>query len=189
MTECDDGERVDVTNKAYGALLIHILKGITKAEDFNPDQYLNLESILQGAADLGEQMREQGCNANYDKFCKAVALRLFKDKPAAADAEEVAQGRREEWFQTLPANEREEVKARFQEADEDEDEDAEDKTPWYHGAKSKDENVKESLTRLWKEYRDHVRNSPSVPLRGPPKWDISTWTAKEKKPFLFSEMD
>jgi hypothetical protein len=44
------------------------------------------------------------------------------------------------------------------------------------------------LSRVWKEYKEHLATIPKGPMRGPGTWDISKWTAAQKKEFQFEFM-
>ena len=46
-----------------------------------------------------------------------------------------------------------------------------------------------AMSRVWKEYKEYLANTPTMPLRGPMNWDISEWTEEEKKEFSFDNMD
>jgi hypothetical protein len=185
--ECDDGERVELTNKAYGGLLVHTLRSLNNEDMLGPALFPSLEALLTNAAALGSAMRQQSCVSQYDSYCKAVGLRFFKDK-SAKDLE-VEKGRRTEWLASLPAEEQ----AEFREAmGEEDDSENGNKKPWFHKADPDDENTKHpdfSYTKHWKEYKDYVRECPDGPMRGPSTWDISKWRQEDKQMFSFDAMD
>ncbi len=43
------------------------------------------------------------------------------------------------------------------------------------------------FARVWKEYKEYLAGCPTLPMKGPAKWDLTTWTAAEKKRFQFGE--
>lgn len=181
---CDDGERVEMTNKVYGALLVNILRGLKKEDRLDASHFPCLESLLRGAADWGDSMRSQGCDSDYDRVCKAIGYRLFGDRTEADIALEKA--RVEEWISSMSADWQENIRARM--ADEYGEEPEGD---WFKGGKRMDEDQKDDdfvLSRVWKEYKEYLSSVPTKPLRGPPNWDLSKWSAAQKKQFSFDEM-
>lgn len=40
-----------------------------------------------------------------------------------------------------------------------------------------------NYTTCWKAYKKHAAGVPNVPMRGPPKWDLTKWTKAEKSQF------
>ncbi|KAF9464237.1 hypothetical protein BDZ94DRAFT_1256618 [Collybia nuda] len=196
-TNCDDGERVKLTNKVYGSLLVTVLRALKKADRLDTTHFPSLEYLLRNAADWGDEMDSMSCPSNYNRICRAIGWRLFNGK--LEENQILEKGRFVEWKNKLSQEELEQLKAGGADNDDDgEDEDDEDdvdnssKKIWYNKGKDEDEDAKYKdlvLSRLWKEYKDHLRGFPNVPLRGPPIWDLTEWSHEEKKPFLFSEMD
>lgn len=185
FAECDDGERVEVTNKVYGASAVTVLRGLHKAGRLNPAEFPSLENLLKTIASFGETMESCGCDSDYAKLARAIARRLFKDKTEADLALEKA--RLNEWVESVEdKEEKDEIEAELKEKEE-EDDDGSGK-PWFKKGKICDEDEKDPdwvLTRVWKEYKSHLSSVPSGPMRGPGSWDISKWSAAQKKPFEF----
>lgn len=146
---CDDGDRTDLTNKAYGACLVTVLRGLKKEGRLDATHFPSLETIMKNAASWGSAMKDMACISDYDLVCKAIGRRLFKDKSEAVIALEKA--RLNKWMESLSKEEQAEMK------DEDEDEEDEDETkPWYTGGRDSDEDAKNpdfTLSRIWKEYK------------------------------------
>lgn len=190
---CDDGERTQLTNKAYGSLLVTVLRALKKADRLDVANFPSLEYILRNAAEWGDDMKSMACPSNYNRVCQAIGWRLFNGKFEENTALEKA--RFEEWKKRLDPKELKEMEARGGDEDEDEDDDDDEdnsKKPWYLKGAREDEDAKHKdlvLSRIWKEYKDLLRESPTVPMRGPPIWDLTEWSHEEKKPFLFSEME
>ncbi|KAL0949293.1 hypothetical protein HGRIS_009371 [Hohenbuehelia grisea] len=179
---CDDGDRVRITHKAYGALFVTLLRGLKNAGRLQTSNgYASLETMLRLGAEWGDFMRGIDCKSDYDKVCQAIGKRLFADKKGGDIALEEA--RVAEWKKSLSEEARKDLEAQENDDDEEESE------PWFSGIGDYSEDAKSSdfeLARVWKKYKTCVSDSPNVPLRGPPKWDLSSWTASDKKPFLFS---
>ncbi|KIK67821.1 hypothetical protein GYMLUDRAFT_54564 [Collybiopsis luxurians FD-317 M1] len=162
FTDVDDGDRVRATNTAYGALLIKTLREFKSQGHLNAAHYPSLESFLKAAADLNDFMDGQGCDSSYG---------------ITEDQKQLEKAMVEEWMKKLDIKE------------EDEDED-EANGQWFSKADLDDENLKDpdfTLSRTWKDYKDYIRGGPLGPFRGP-SWDISSWSADEKRPFLFESM-
>ncbi|KAK0482064.1 hypothetical protein EDD18DRAFT_1201854 [Armillaria luteobubalina] len=177
---CDDGKRITITDRAYGSLLVTVLRALKQDGRLDTTNYPSLETLLKYAAGWGESVP---IDAGYSGICKAVGYRLFNSKSEEQVALEKA--RVEEWLKGLDK----ETRKRMEEEEDDEDEDEAD---WFEGGSKHDEDVKSKnlvLSRTWKDYKDYLRGVPSCPMKGPGEWDISRWTYEEKKPFLFSEMD
>jgi len=185
FAECDDGERVQVTNKVYGASAVTVLRGLHKAGRLNPAEFPSLENLLKTIASFGETMESCSCSSHYAKLARAIARRLFKDKTEADLALEKA--RLNEWVESFEdKKERDEIKADLKEKEE-EDDDGSEKS-WFKKGKICDEDEKDPdwvLSRVWKEYKSHLSSVPSGPMRGPGSWDINKWSAAQKKPFEF----
>jgi hypothetical protein len=184
---CDDGDRTELTNKAYGANLIATLRGLKKDGRLSTTDFPALPSLLKNAAEWGEAMKEMGCDSPYYIVCKGIGKRLFGGKEVEMKVEEKRWI--EEWVEGLGKDERESVRAGMKQ---DEEEREEDEKPWYARACAGDEDDKDpdyALTRVWKEYKDYLVNTPTMPMRGPMIWDISKWSEEEKREFSFDNMD
>lgn len=180
---CDDGDRVEVTNAIYGALLVTTLRALVTEGKLDASHFPSLESFLKGASEWGRAMKGLSCDSDYDLVCQAIAWRLFRDKSAEDVAFETA--RIAEWLNSLSPTQRKQMER-------DVDDDDEAKGFWFEKGKKHDENMKDkafTVSRTWKEYRDHLKSCPTLPLRGHPSWDLSKWPASAKQPFLFSTMD
>jgi len=187
---CDDGEGVNVTNKLYGAAVVTLLRALDKGNRLDATHFPTLEYFLRKVAEWCDEMEKMSGSPDYGLVCKAIGRRLFKDKSDAYVAMEKA--RLEEWINGLEGEDRAEI-----EEDLKEEESEAKKEPWYADGKSSDEQDKNQdfvLSRVWKEYKEHLATIPKGPMRGPGTWDISKWTAAQKKEFEFdgqsdSELD
>jgi hypothetical protein len=180
----------------------------------NETFFPSLEELLRNVTRWGELMTGQGCSARYAKVCKAIAKRLFGGKES--ERAELKKKMVEEWTCTLTGEEKhgvEDALAGKKGADDDDDEedsdDEDDGKPWYASGVVKDENMKASdpesefdepgadfsqsseltFSTVYKTYKKSYAQVPNVPLRGPPKWDLSKWTRAEKAQFSFDNMD
>jgi hypothetical protein len=172
-------------NKAYGACIVATMRGLKMDGRLDTTNFPALETLLKSAAEWGEAMKGMGCDSPYYKFCKAIGKRFFKDKSDEAIALEKACV--EEWVTSLNEAEQEGVRASMKE-DEEAAAEGHVEKPWYAGDEDdKDEDY--AMSRVWKEYKDYLAECPTMHLRGPMNWDISEWTAAEKKEFLFDNMD
>lgn len=141
-------------------------------------------------------------DSTYHLTTKAIGLRLFAKKSDALI--ELEKKRAEAWVQSLdlpkerrlaremmglPQQEGE-VVAEADDEDEDEDEEEEDDDkPWWHGAKPLHEDYDDKdykLTRAWKEYKEYLQGVPTKPMKGPPQWDLTKWSAAQKAQFSLS---
>jgi len=77
---CNNGERTQLTNQAYGACLVAILRGLKKAGRLDVTNFLSLETILRNAADWGDAMEGMNAGSPYYVVCRGIGERLFKDK-------------------------------------------------------------------------------------------------------------
>ncbi|KAK0461981.1 uncharacterized protein EV420DRAFT_1528198 [Desarmillaria tabescens] len=182
---CDDGKRITHTDKAYGSLLITVLRALKQDGRLDTTNYPSLETLLKYAVGWGESVP---VNTGYSGICKAIGYRLFKNKTAEQVALEKA--RVDEWMKGLDKETRKRMEEEDDEDDEDDDDDEEG--GWFQGGNkcNEDATIKNLvLSRAWKDYKDYLRGVPSRPMKGPGEWDISKWTYEQKKPFLFSEMD
>lgn len=181
LTACNDGERTELTNKAYGACLVATLRGLTKADRLDTTNFPSLETILWTAAEWGDAMEGMSAGSPYYVVCKGIGERLFKDKSDATIALEKA--RVEEWISGLDKKNQAAVRAQMKEEEEEE------AAPWYEGGNEDDIDEDYAITRVWKEYKEHLASCPTKPLRGPAKWDISKWSTAEKRQFSFDNED
>lgn len=184
----DDGERAELTDKAYGAALVTVVRALQKEDRLDVEHFPSLETFLRAGAAWGVGMAG-ATGSTYYKVLNGIGRRLFKNKSPEAD--ELQKARVEEWIKTLPADEQAEIKKTREEGDEDEDEDEDDGVAWYD-EKGPDENHKSkdyTFSRVWKEYRTYLRECPEVPLRGPPEWDLTEWSDADKAPFSFDNME
>lgn len=188
-SDCDDGDRVIITNKAYGACVVTLLRGLKEADCLDGRQYPSLETLLRNVYEWSITMDGNGCPCDYGAVCKAIGNRLFGGTEAENKA--LAQARLQEWTNTLDPTSQNLVRRRLKEITDEEAEaiaEGKSKEPWFAGANEGDEdeaNPDFVLSRVWKEYKQYLAGSPSMPLRGPPNWDISSWTAEQKRLFEF----
>ncbi|KAJ7498661.1 hypothetical protein FB451DRAFT_1016821, partial [Mycena latifolia] len=154
---CDDGTRVVLTNKVYGACLVTVLHALKKDSRLNASHLPGLETTLRQAAKWGEEMKSISCNSDYDLVCKAVGARLFQKSEADIASEKA---RLDGWLASRTKEEQDEFHRRVQEDAEDEDEEEEDESePWHSGGSEVDEDAKNNdfvLPRIWKEYKDYL---------------------------------
>ncbi|KAF8969504.1 hypothetical protein BDZ97DRAFT_1653923, partial [Flammula alnicola] len=192
-TQCDDGDRVDITNKTIGAEAIAVFRGLDAEDCLTPQIFPSLETVLKKLFKFSEEMEGQGCDSMYGPLCKGIARRLFQGKTEDDFALELEQ--LQEWANGLDADEKKEVRAKIKKiADERAAAAASGKTikPWYAQGKVYDEDDEDDdfkLSRVWKDYKEYLSGVPRMPLRGPAKWDISKWTAAERRLFEFAAMD
>jgi hypothetical protein len=167
-------------------LVVAVFRGLEKVGRLSTSHFANLEGVLRNCSELG--IESQGIfDYTFFKYCNAVGHRLFSNK---SDADkQLEQDMVTEWRASLP----EDVRSQINEPNsDDEDEDEEESKPWYQGGEDEDEHAKDSdyaMTRVWKEYRDHLITVPTVPLRGPPTWDLSEWSEEEKAQFSLDRFD
>jgi len=186
--ECDDGNRVEITNRAIGASAIAVLRGLDKENKLDGTHFPSLETLLKNLVTLGGEMDGMCESSSYGLLCNAIARRVFKDKSKEEFTLEITQMK--EWIDGRDEEDKEEASAELK-ALEEERKSPEFK-PWYRKGKvcnEKDKNPDFTLSRVWKEYKEYISGVPSLPMRGPAKWDISKWTAAERRPFEFSAMD
>jgi hypothetical protein len=181
--DCDDGERIQLTNSAFGAITVAIFKGLKKEGRLNAESLPSLECCLKNIASLGDMMREVGLDCSYADVARGIATRLFENKSQQAKETDIRY--RQAWVSSLSDSD---LKKAMDQAIH---EMANDSKPWFKKGDraNEDTNNREfSITRTWKEYRAYLAGAPRDPMHGP-SWDISSWTEAEKDPFLFSEMD
>ncbi|KAJ6628903.1 hypothetical protein B0H10DRAFT_1777337 [Mycena sp. CBHHK59/15] len=162
---CDDGKRVVLTNKVYGAALVTVLRALKKDGRLDASHFPGLETTLRQAADWGESMKEISCKSDYDLVCKAIGARLFT-KTAAEVASEKA--RLERWISSRSQEEQEAIREIIQddEEDEEDDEEGEPPTPWYAG-ETVNEDTKNNdfvLSRVWKDYNEYLQKASAKSL-------------------------
>ncbi|KAJ7180371.1 hypothetical protein C8R43DRAFT_399368 [Mycena crocata] len=156
----DDGKRIELTNKAYGASLVTVLHALKKDGRLDVSHFPGLETTLKGAATWGEEMKSISCNSDYDLVCKAIGARLFRKSEADVASEKA---RLDAWLATRSQEEQGEFYRMIQEEAEDpngEDSDEEDESePWHSGGSELEEDMKRKdfvLARVWKDYRDYL---------------------------------
>ncbi|TFY80452.1 hypothetical protein EWM64_g3558 [Hericium alpestre] len=200
-TMVDDGDRVDITNKAYSALLVKTLRSLDDASQLSEETLPDLENTLTLMTGWAEHM-DGLTGGPYGVVVKGYGKKLFGTRTT-----EERKRMREAWdrayddfVKTLSPEGRkkrgdmtaEERKQAMEEDEEDEeDEEKEDADAvWFGDAKASDINAKDDsfkITNSWKEYRECLANSPRVPMRGPAIWDLTKWSAKDKAQFSLGE--
>lgn len=209
----DDGERVNLTVRAYGACVVATLRALKKSGDLSPEKYPSLEYLLEAAAGLGKMALTMNAGSEFHRVCKGIGKRLFGGV-SREEAKAVHKARYDAWLRTLPADVRKDLVEQNKSSEENENEDEEDedegegdeedkdeggegekepksKKPWWYDGVEGAEDEKDSdfaLTRVWKEYKDYLSESPTLPLRGPPIWDLNEWDEADKAPFSFDNM-
>lgn len=102
--ECDDGDRVDVTNKAIGASAIAVLCGLDKGNKLDANNFPSLETLLKNLVTFSDEMDSMCGGSSYGLLCNAIARRVFKDKSKEEFALEITQMK--EWIDGLDEKER-----------------------------------------------------------------------------------
>ncbi|KAJ6490318.1 hypothetical protein C8R47DRAFT_1215181 [Mycena vitilis] len=156
----DDGQRVELTNKLYGASLVTVLRALKADDRLDVSHFPSLETLLRQAAEWGENMKSISCESDYDLVCKAIGARLLQTSPTDAAAQEKA--RLDAWLVSRCQEERDEfaqMRRRESEDDDEEDEDDEDAGPWHAGGSDVAEDMENNgllLLPVWKEYNDYL---------------------------------
>lgn len=188
IAECDDGERVQIARKTIGASATATLQGLEGMADFNKSSFPSLEGLLRKLAKLSDD--GEVCSKKYCPLFVGMARRLFTGKTEADFACERDMLR--EWSRRMDdEDDRKDV-------EEELDRMAEERSkavaagkpikPWFdEGAVGTNISNELKFARVWKDYREYLTGVPKQPLMGPPKWDITTWTDAEKKPYHFGE--
>lgn len=176
----DDGDRVLITDKLFGACLIKVVRELKDANMLNVETFPNLETILKRGASWGDS----AADAKYQIVLRGIGKRLFADKSSEDLAREKAMV--EEWISTLSKKDQKDVREQMEEEEEEEDPDA---GPWFDEEKANEdfEHSGFKLAKVWKDYTAYLKKVPAVPLRGPPKWDLTKWTAAEKASFQMDD--
>ncbi|TFY70326.1 hypothetical protein EVG20_g2688 [Dentipellis fragilis] len=195
--QIDNGERVDLTNQAYSALVVKTLHSLAAADPplLNEATLPDLEGALKAIAQWAEDM-DGLVGGPYGVVAKGYGKKLFGERTAEEhkrikEAQDKAYERyvgslsdaqREERGDLTP----EERKAMLS-AQDDEDEEK-DEGVWFDGASADDVNTKDDsfkITPVWKAYKECIASFPDGPMRGP-CWDLTEWSAAEKKQFSLS---
>lgn len=176
LSVCDDHKRVELTNTAYGVLVVTLLQSLEAEGRLNTAHFPGLESFLRNVACWGEQMSRTCSHSNYDSVCKTYGSKLFKDKSKADVALE--QARVDEWINGLDVGDQKEVRERRKR----EAQEKQSLGPWFNHARNVSSDF--LLSRTWKAYKKYLQEVPKKPIRGP-EWDISKWSAEAKKEFVF----
>jgi hypothetical protein len=104
-TECDDVEHCDLTNTAYGALLVTTLRSLPPTGTSGLVQtYPALETLLREASELARDATNIGCASPYGDVCKAMGYRLFRLK--TEEDYDLEERRIEEWKESLSEEKR-----------------------------------------------------------------------------------
>ncbi len=178
---------MNLTDELFGACLVKTLQKLEEDGKLNVETFPNLETVLKEAAKWGDSMPVR--NSRYQIVCRGIGKRLFQSKSPETRAREKAMV--EEWIAGLKEEDRKLVERNMDDEEDEEEDEDEDSTPWYEQGEA-DEHFKHrsfTFSRVWKEYVAYLKEVPTVPLRGPPVWDLTDWTDEEKAPFLFSNMD
>ncbi|KAI0677630.1 hypothetical protein C8Q78DRAFT_1003597 [Trametes maxima] len=204
--QVDDGERVEATIKAYGAMLVATIRGLEKDDALNEVDIPNLEEALQSFArsfDSGSDAEEF-----FNNIVRAYGRKLFGDR-TDEERKNIWRSRWEAYVafvKALPDEEREKRGEMVPDEDGEKDKDADgedgegsednddddDGEAWFGDVNVKDAQKTHrdfAVSRTWKEYKDALAGSPNVPLRGPPTWNLTEWTDEDKRPFLFKNFE
>ncbi|CAL1701217.1 unnamed protein product [Somion occarium] len=183
---CDDGERTHLTARVFGAEWVTVVRGLKAQGILDTEHFPNLETLLEMATNWGDSMNALGDQCSpYPEVLRGIGRRLFKDKPADVIALETA--REEEWIKSLHVAQQERVRENKKEMEEEN----EGAKPWYEEG-SADEDLKDrhlTLSTNYKRWKDYLKDAPTMPLRGPPTWDLTEWTAEERAQFSFDQSD
>ncbi|KAI5119393.1 hypothetical protein M0805_005936 [Coniferiporia weirii] len=185
----DDGPRVIATDKAYGALLIVTVRALASTSPPLLDEATlpGLEETLRRMANWGDNMGFVECS--YSKVLKGFGCKLFGSRtPEEREQTKAARVRGYEVF--VRALSQAERKRRGDslpgedDSDDDDDDEDDDDSVWYGGAAAKDAEYSHAnlkITPVWKEYKSKLMGAQRVPQRGPPTWDLTKWSAADKK--------
>ncbi|KAG8809653.1 hypothetical protein FRB91_009685 [Serendipita sp. 411] len=210
----DDGELVIAADKVFGALVVKVLKALApEFAEKGESEFPDLESCLRQMANVGEN--SSGFDGGqYTQIIKNYARHLFgrrTEEEREARAERIKRAY-QKFYKALPKDEKKEFadpsapKGKEDEdkgdedeedgwEDEEDEEDEKDAGPWFGKPKAQDVNYKIQsfpLDRAWKTYRELRAGggySPPVWSRGEPVWDLTKWSAADKKRYLFENMD
>ncbi|KAJ3532476.1 hypothetical protein NMY22_g7726 [Coprinellus aureogranulatus] len=185
-TQIDDAERVELTNKLYGALAVALLRGLKKAGRLDKESFPSLEYLLKGITSIGDTLDDVGCeSSDYTRVSRGIARRLFKDK--SKEDFDLEKKQRKEWLKSIKDKEEKGImKAEMKIVEKQKDQE-----PWYMEGEVCDEdkrNSSYSLSTVYKEYKAYVPPAPKgvsrllTPTFG---WDIEEWPEKKKKQYSF----
>lgn len=189
-TGIDDGDHVRITNKAYGALAVAVMRGLKKTGRLSKESFPSLECLLRNIIEIGDMLDGVGCESEYRLPIRAIARRLFKDKTKEDFALE--QKQREEWVKGIKDKE---VKKKLTSALKDLVKEMKEETePWYMKGPILDEdrrNSEYSLNPVYKEYKAFLgpRNKMYiVPRDMAVGWDIGEWSDKARAQYSYAAM-
>ena len=160
ITEVDDGDRVLVTDRVYGAFIVATLRGLEAEGTLNEDAIPDLDGSLKLMASVADIH-----GAAYGKVVKGYGKKLFGDR-TKEERERVRLTHDEAWKAFVRGLSDEERKERGDvlpgededDEDEEDEEDEEDRDkPWFGRAKAADADMKNkafTLTSSWKAYRE-----------------------------------
>ncbi|KLO16786.1 hypothetical protein SCHPADRAFT_901278 [Schizopora paradoxa] len=207
-TQVDDGERVEVTDNCYGAMLVTTIKGLDAQGNLNEETFQDLETSLRCMAGWSDCMHGL-TGSKYNKVIKGFGKKIFGKRTTEERAVRNEQIRNAyaAFYGTLSEQDikkkgylkprsAESMKKNGKDADEDEDdEDEEDEEDndgdWFAKGKVSDietESKAYKVPPVWKEYKAQLAGAPREPLRGPREWDLNKWSAAAKKQFSFDNL-
>ncbi|KAH8114402.1 hypothetical protein DFH11DRAFT_1841190 [Phellopilus nigrolimitatus] len=203
----DDGERVEATDKVYGALLITTIRALASASPslLNEATLPDLETCLTRMARWGDDM-DSDLSCRYSKVLKGYGRLLFgmRTLEEREQMKAARKGAYEAFVRGLSEAERKRRGDRTpgvterddmdddDEDDEDEEDEGDDSGVWYGKAVVEDLEYNHGsfkLTPAWKEYKNQLASAPRYPLRGPRTWDLTKWSAADKQEFSFNRYD
>ncbi|TCD69881.1 hypothetical protein EIP91_005958 [Steccherinum ochraceum] len=188
----DDGERIELTDKVYGASLVTVLRALKKEDRLDLQHFPSLETFLMAGSSWGISMTGVDMGEYY-KVLNGIGQRLCNAQDKTPESIALRKAQVEEWILTLPKKEQDDYKEMCKKGKDgmDEDDEEDDGKEWYE-RQGADEDYKSSdftLSRVWKEYKAYLQESPTKPLRGPPEWDLSKWSAAQRAQFSFNGMN
>ncbi|KAL5482520.1 hypothetical protein ACEPAI_9114 [Sanghuangporus weigelae] len=188
----DDGERVAITETAHGALIVTTIRALDAAGQLNksffPDLAYTLRDMAQWTLTWWDTL-----DTYYHRVLKGYGKKLLggrTDEEYKREASAVKKAYNA-FVQKLSPEEREKGRYKFiGQKDEQEENrgDAEEggRRMWYEDGDVRDISLMDSsfsVFSTWKKYKECLRESPQVPLYGPPEWDLTQWTEAEKREF------
>lgn len=185
----DDGEHVEISNKAYGALAVAVMRGLKKANRLNKESFPSLEYLLRNIVDVGENLDGVGCESEYTLPIRAIARRLFKDKTKEDYALE--QKQREEWAKGI--KDKEDKKLMTSAVKDLAKELKKGEEPWYMKGEVRDEdkrNSEYSLNPVYKEYKAFLgpKKMYIVPRDAAYGYEIGEWGPQARAKYSYAAM-
>lgn len=166
ISDADDGERVELTDKVYGACLVTIFHTLQKQDRLTLESFPDLESFLRSASNWGKNMSGVGSQTlGYWKVCKTIARQLYSNKWAETKA--LHEKMRDEWIESLDEQDKKDAR---EELAPNSDDDSDDGTnPWFKQREGETDGSEDRrnfvVSRIWKEYKLFLRGGQPGPVR------------------------